>query len=251
MQTDEVQVVTITLARSKSEEETLLAALCELKRCGATVVAADGGSRAEFIDSLKMLGFSVVRPSKTGLVQQVKAAVETALKSSPRKPILYTEPDKYPFFQGPLVEFVRKIPEGVGPFLSIVARDGASFATFPAGQQWTESFMNRAASIAFQQEEDGQDFCYGPLLLSPECFALVLDAPDDLGWGWRFYVMARAKAMGMKVILISMDLSCPSNQRSEDSRADRLYRLKQLRENLAALELAAENKKPALQLQGG
>ena len=50
-------------------------------------------------------------------------------------------------------------------------------------------------------------------------------------------VMGRAKRDGLSIKPVTLRLPCPPEQRQENSRADRLYRLKQLRQNLTGLEL--------------
>ena len=81
------------------------------------------------------------------------------------------------------------------------------------------------------------DYCYGPLLLARRGAEMALDAPNDLGWGWRFWTMRRAHAAGLQLSIVEQNLPCPKEQRHEDSLKDRLYRLKQLRQNLEAISL--------------
>ncbi|HEX7859244.1 MAG TPA: hypothetical protein VF773_02835 [Verrucomicrobiae bacterium] len=238
MQPQKVVVATITLARNNAEERSLSTALRKLAACNLPIIAADGGSSAQFANELKQTGISVIKPRIKGLVPQVKTSLAAALEGFPDRFILYTEPDKYPFFEGPLLKFVQLAKASRSFGVTIAARDKRSFKTFPKGQQWAEMFMNQAAEFAFNNNTatEPPDYCYGPLLLSPAAAKLALDSPDDIGWGWRFFTMARTKQSSLTLRSIPLNLPCPKEQRGEDSRADRFYRIKQLRQNLAALE---------------
>lgn len=238
MRTGEVVIATITLARSGGEEIVLERSFKELCALRLPVLVADGGSSERFTGKIKMLGSSVLSPKSNGLVPQVKASLGAALANWPgKRAVLYTEPDKYPFFRGALVEFVKSARPSASFGVAIAARDAKSFKTFPRGQQWAETFMNEAAGLTFGSRAD---YCYGPLLLSRRAAELALEAPEDLGWGWRFWLMGRAKRAGLKVNAVTMNLPCPKEQRGEDSKEDRLYRLKQLRQNLTGLALGWE-----------
>ena len=234
MDWDHVALVTITLARTTQEERTLINSLKLLQTRNLPLFAADGGSSTRFLRSLRKLEFFITAPKTPGLVHQVKAGLRAALENQQTTAILYTEPDKYPFFGAPLATFLNKarLPGKLG--LAIAARNTKSFRTFPKGQQWTESFMNQAARLALGGPS--HDYCYGPLLLSPRAAEIALDSPPDLGWGWRFWTMARAHKEHLDLQVVKLNVPCPEEQRREDSRADRLYRLKQLRQNLEALE---------------
>ena len=246
----DVVIATITLARTVEEERELQESLTELQRCGSPVIAADGGSPVGFVEKVRNLGVQVVWPRNRGLVPQVKAALRQTAKKYSGRFVLYTEPDKYPFFGKMMHDFVRLARGESDLGVAIAARDEKSFRTFPAGQRWTETFTNEVASLYFGRSDTPADYCYGPLLLSPKGVALALKAPDELGWGWRFYTMALAQKNLLRVETISGKFPCPPEQRTEDSPEDRLYRVKQLSQNLAALSLAFENKKPALQAAG-
>jgi hypothetical protein len=238
MDLNRVALVTITLGRTAQEERTLINSLKLLPTRGLPLIAADGGSSARFLRTLREIGFLVTAPKTPGLVHQVQAGLKAALKNPQTTSILYTEPDKYPFFGAPLSTFLKKVRTSGKFGLAIAARDNKSFRTFPKGQQWTESFMNQAARVAFAGP--ARDYCYGPLLLSRRAAELAVDAPPDLGWGWRFWTMARVHAERLNLQLVQLNAPCPREQRHEDSHSDRLYRLKQLRQNLEALEKRTE-----------
>ena len=231
MRLSEVGVVTITLARNTNEERQLLSAVTGLTNCGVSVISADGGSSESFVSGLKRVGLEIVTPRRKGLVNQVKAGLKAAMRVWPNKGIVYTEPDKYPFFGERLAKFVSAVRESD---VSIASRDARSFRTFPKGQRWTEAFTNQAAELMLGKKGD---YCYGPMLLSRRAAELALQAPEDLGWGWRFWLFATARKEGLRLKMVTLDLPCPKEQRGEDTRADRIYRLKQMRQNLAGLEL--------------
>ncbi len=117
----------------------------------------------------------------------------------------------------------------------MAARDGQSFATFPVGQQCTEAAFNSLASF-FQGPLPDQ--LYGPLVLDADAVsAFIAHAPDDLGWGWRTYVIARAARAQLTVSAIVGQFPCPLAQRIEDDEGSRLYRLQQLSQNIDGLRL--------------
>src|SRR5687767_14504631 len=238
MKLNSVALVTITLARTPQEERTLIKSLKLLHTHRLPVIAADGGSSQRFVRSLNKLGFTVITPRKRGLVYQVQAALAEALRNREITAILYTDPDKYPFFGAPLSQFLQTARTGKNFGVAVAARDSKSFRSFPKGQQWTESFMNEAACLIFGRPV--RDYCYGPLLLSRRAAEIALESPADLEWGWRFWTMARTHLEHLKVQVVQMNVTCPKGQRREDSRADRLYRLKQLGQNLEAIERCAE-----------
>ena len=237
MHLDQVALVTITLARTPQEERALIKSLQLLQTHRLPVIAADGGSSEHFVRILHKLGFTVIAPKKRGLVYQVQAALALALRNKQTTAILYTEPDKYPFFGAPFSKFLKSARASEKFGVAIAARDTKSFRTFPKGQQWTESFMNQAARLAFGGPL--RDYCYGPLLLSRRAAEIALESPPNLGWGWRFWTMARAHLEHLNLQVIRLNVPCPKEQRCEDSPGDRLYRLKQLRQNLEAIERSA------------
>ena len=232
-----VAFVTITLARTPQEERTLIKSVKLLQTQQLPVIAADGGSSQRFVQSLHDLGFTVTTPKKRGLVHQIQAGLKRALRDQQVTAILYTEPDKYPFFGVPLWQFLKTARTSNNCGVAIAGRNPKSFRTFPKGQQWTESFMNQAGRLAFGGPL--RDYCYGPLLLSRRAAEIALDSPLDLGWGWRFWTMVRAQLEHLNLQVIQLNVPCPKEQRREDSRTDRLYRLKQLRQNLEAIERCA------------
>ena len=233
MRASDVVIATITLARSADEERALLHSLEKLSSLGLPLIIADGGSGKGFVKKLPDFSSYVIAPDEKGLVQQVRASLASALRHFPKKPaILYTEPDKYPFFEGPLSEFVSRVRVSPRFGIAVAARNAKSFRTFPEGQQRAEAFMNEAFSWITRQKSD---YCYGPLLLTRRTAELALGSPNHLGFGWRFWTMRCAAEVGLHLTIVELDLSCPKEQRGEDSLKDRLYRLRQLKQNIEGI----------------
>ena len=192
----ELAIATITLARTASEERTLRRSLSILAEMGWPVIAADGGSRESFQAFLVKSGFTVVH-ARGGLVHQVKAALQTATQ----KNVLYTEPDKIPFFTHGLEAFAKL--SGKAP-LHFAARSPRAFSTFPSGQQHCEKFMNQATETMTRLHGD---FCYGPLLLDRTAIAAALESPEHLGWGWRFWTLGRMVRAKKRVLVTKREFS--------------------------------------------
>lgn len=237
--TPEIVIATITLARNDAETERLSRAITALAAHALPIIAADGGSTGDFIASLRRIPDLTFYPFEPGpgprLLTQVKTALNAAAALKPRY-ILYTEPDKQWFFEHRLQSFVAQGlaagPLGVG----IAARDEASFRTYPAFQQYTESVTARLSAEVLGQTGD---ILYGPLLLDPALVRYVTALTEDVGWGWRPFVMAVAQRLGLAVRHFTLDLPCPPEQRDEDDKKARLYRMEQLAQNARGLALGA------------
>ena len=228
MELGRIWIATITLARSVQEERELKKALTVLSRLGVGVVVADGGSPPGFIEFLKELKFMVRRPKRKGLVPQVKTSLQAAVQECGGEFILYTEPDKLPFFEGGLKRFVQRARLGGNFEMALPVRDEKSFRTFSRYQQKTEKAMNEFTELILGRKGD---YCYGPLLMTAQCAKMVRNAPEDIGWGWRFFLFAEMHKRGSSMQNVRGYYPCPMNQRRE-SKADRIYRIKQLRQNL-------------------
>jgi hypothetical protein len=226
-------IATITRARNNREESLLLDALSSLGKIGVPVFVGDGGSRREFVERLSDIpGFEVARTAG-GLVAQVKTALRFAVASgTPR--VIYTEPDKRHFFEAGLPRFLERVQQHEDADIVIASRDQASFDTFPAGQRRTEQLFNElGAGFGLTG-----DLLYGPLALrSARIAQYIAEMPDDLGWGWRPYVMARCLIDGGIIASHEAFYPCPNGQRGEDDGAARLYRLEQLSQNVRGLHL--------------
>ena len=237
MELKDISIATMTWARSKGEEKTLRAALRILASLGAPVVAADGGSPPAFIQFMRRLRIEVVSPKGRGLVPQIRESLQRAHDQFQTPFILYTEPDKAPFFADNLTRFVGKCAPAASPAVFIPDRDRKSFATFPEGQRLTETFTNRITEALLGPKGD---YTYGPLLMPRGLVASAREIPNSLGWGWRAFMLVRAVKKGLKLSHIRLPLPCPEDQRGENSQADQLYRARQLKQYLDALLPALE-----------
>jgi hypothetical protein len=239
MSNNEIVIATITLARNDAESQRLTQAIAALAGHGFPVVAADGGSTSKFINGLQQFSNVTVRPYQPSaaprLLSQVKNALVGAARLNPGC-VLYTEPDKQWFFEHRLKTFVEQALAHTSFGVAIAARDEASFLTYPSFQYYTETVTAQLSAEVLGQEGD---ILYGPLLLSPTLLPYVESLTEDVGWGWRPFVMVVAQRLGLPVIHVTLDLPCPPEQHDEDDRRARLYRLEQLAQNAKGLALGA------------
>lgn len=228
-----VAVATVTRARNADESAFLLTSLEELSKLGIPLFIADAGSVPDFLQGLYGLPNVQLRLEGSNLVQQVKGSVRRAIAAG-HQVILYTEPDKKEFFQRGALDCVAEALRSNAD-VCVAARDEQSFATFPGGQQRAETSFNQLASYFL---EPLPDLLYGPLVLDVDAVAQYIEeAPDDLGWGWRTYLIARAARTQHKIVPFVGAFSCPVDQRQEDDEGARLYRLRQLSQNIDGLRL--------------
>ncbi|MDX1950627.1 MAG: hypothetical protein SFY81_00495 [Verrucomicrobiota bacterium] len=222
-------IATMTLARSKMEERLLLRSLRLLVNSGFKVIATDGGSPATFVKSVRSLGVQLESPPESGgLVGQVLRSLRLAANEG--EWIFYTEPDKELFFEGQLLPFLKMASKkGAGLFLA--ARDNAGFMSFPEMQQKAERFTNEVTSELLGIKAD---YTYGPFLFPAWLAAELHEVPEPFGWGWRPYLFGRAVKRKVPIVPITMRLPCPDHQKRETTK-DRVYRLKQMKQNLDGL----------------
>jgi hypothetical protein len=227
----DVSVVTMTWARDAQEGLLLRESLQRLSELNLPAYVTDGGSGRRFTEYLRGLPrFHVSEAEARGLWPQVRRSMRAAFEAA-TKFILYTEPDKKDFFRDGLREFVSEA--GADDRLGIVlaARTAESFATFPEFQRHTEAAINRCCAEVLGERFD---FTYGPLLLNKRLVPHLLGLPDDIGWGWRPYAFGVAHRLGYRIDCLETGAPCPAGQR-EDSRAERLYRMRQLVQNVEGL----------------
>lgn len=233
----QLAIATMTWARTPAEAETLTTAVEQLSAHGLPVVIADGGSTVQgFTDRLRALPrVSLVLPrlGPGRLVGQVQAALEGA-EHLGADHILYTEPDKEQFFSRSLDDFLATLESEPDAGVLLASRDAESFATFPAGQQLTESMFNRLAQEAIGV---AGDTLYGPLVLRSTLIPHITHLHDDLGWGWRPYLMAVTHRLGMSVVCHEGSYPCQVEHRGEDDLGARIYRMEQLAQNVHGLAL--------------
>ena len=227
----DVCVATMAWARDSGEERILRAALAALHGTDLPLTVADKGGNAAFTQFLGTLpGVSVV-PSPVGsLVAQVQASLRAAERAGTRF-VLYTEPDKEHFFAARLAPFLDHAPRSAGVGVVLAARSRASFATFPAIQQYTEGVINHLMGEVTAQPGD---YSYGPMLLSRELLPEVIALDPDVGWGWRHFAVCRAVRRGLTVHLVEDDHPCPAEGRLDEA-GERAHRLRQLAQNITGL----------------
>jgi hypothetical protein len=226
-----VALVTVTWARTSSEEDLLVRSLAAAATLGLPMAIGDRNGRPEFVESLSRLPHTVVvRTREPGLLPQITAAFDAAATFAPQT-LFYSEPDKEVFFAGAavrLLEHARRYGESA---LVMAARSDASFATFPPMQRYTESIVNQLCAELIGVPGD---YSYGPFLMPRPLLSHLRALPSTLGWGWRLAAFRAARREGLPIVHVPDDLPCPVEQRQEDE-ADRVHRLRQLSENLLGL----------------
>ena len=227
-----IAVVTMTWARSNQERALLLDSFASLERTGLPVYVADGGSDAGFVSALSQFANFRVRKEGSNLVRQIRASIDEASANGVDL-VVYTEPDKKRFFDGHLRKFLVRALELPKSPLVVAARNQPAFDTFPVGQRRIEGLFNELANFFLGS---AGDFLYGPMILN--CSVIheyVAEVPEDLGWGWRTYLMSRCSTVGHQLEFYSGPFECPEEQRAEDDREARLHRLFQFSQNVAGL----------------
>lgn len=231
MNRQHIAIATMTLARNDRDERLLLDALQRLTLDRWRVVVCDGGSRPAFVNAVAALtGFTVVAARTPGLVGQIQASIAAA-RALDFAAVLYSEPDKFEFFDEHLVSFVADAPDDPDVGIVLAARTPASFEVFPAIQRVAEGAFNRLAAPLIG---GGADYLYGPFLMNDALAAHVETVRADLGWGWRPFLFAEAPRLGYRVAAIERDFPCPADPGIDD-RTERIHRMRQLRQNLDGL----------------
>jgi hypothetical protein len=226
-----IAVVTMTWARTRDEEDVLLQSLRIAASLGLPMAIADRNGRREFVEQLAQLPRTVVVAAREeGLVPQIKAAFDRVADFAPDA-ILYTEPDKAQFFAGAATRVLERGLQLGEPAVVLAARSNASFLTFPAMQQYTESVANH---LAGELVGERGDYSYGPFLMPRLLLPYVHPLSAHLGWGWRFAMFRAARRERLPVLHAIDDLPCPVEQRHEDD-VDCAHRIRQLSENLLGL----------------
>jgi hypothetical protein len=227
----------MTRARNERESASQFEALQELSRLGLPVFIADARSIPEFVRKVEPLPGVQLQIEGENLVQQVKRSIARAIGAG-HDLIFYTEPDKKEFFQRSARDYLTEAIQARSA-ICIAARDEPSFASFPKGQQWTETAFNNLASSLLGPLPDQ---LYGPLILdATTVHEFIEQAPEQLGWGWRPYVITRAVRAQHRITQFIGPFCCPSDQREEDDENARIYRLQQLSQNIEGLRLGLQH----------
>jgi hypothetical protein len=231
----------MTRARDEVEAGGAIASLTALSALGLPIFASDANSIPAFREAARQMPDLRSCQPGASLVAQVKSAMRGAAAEGHRY-VFYTEPDKREFFLHGARAFLSAAREQNGAAIFLAARDEASFATFPIGQQTTERAVQQIAGVFLGPVPD---LLYGPLVLDLETALPQLDAvADDLVWGWRLYVIARAVKSSRAVRGFAGSFPCPLDQRDEDDPASRLYRLEQARQCLEGIRLGLLHHRP-------
>jgi hypothetical protein len=235
MTTQDLTIVTLTWARDEAEEQLLRTSLTALARLEVPVFVTDGGSGEGFLDFLAGFPhFNVLQPEVPGLWPQVKRSLEVAQQQRAPKYFLYTEPDKTAFFQNHLADFIANVPDDGQPGVVLASRSPASFGTFPAFQQMTETTINACCAELIGHPVD---YTYGPFLFNAGLLPHLSQLPTGIGWGWRPFLFGLAHRLGYPVSWQQRDLPCPPDQREDDPK-ERIYRMRQLQQNIDGLVLS-------------
>ncbi|HEV7331046.1 MAG TPA: hypothetical protein VGN63_08415 [Flavisolibacter sp.] len=230
-------IATITWARDEKEEALLGESLTALSQLGIPLFVTDGGSTPShqaLVRALPNVSFFQTK----GLWAQAKKSITEAHLSG-AKTVLYTEPDKLEFFRQHLPLIIENSQGSEDNGIVIAARSARAFASFPAFQQMTETTINRCCA-----EITGlaTDYLYGPFLFSTQLLPYLDVLPDNCGWGWRSFLFAKAHLLGFKLGVVEGDYFCPSDQQADDA-GERIYRMKQLAQNIDGIVLATATHK--------
>lgn len=234
MNKQDISVATITWARDEAEETLLRQSLQQLAKLEVLVFITDGGSNNGFLDFLKSYpNFILLETEARGVWAQVKNSLSGAYKSGSAF-IFYTEPDKHDFFVTGLQRMLDEVMVNERSGIITASRSPAGFATFPAFQQMTETTINNCCT---EVTAAPLDYTYGPFLLNRQLVPYLDLVQEDIGWGWRPYTFAVAHRLGYAIEAYTDDFSCPLSQQ-QDNKAERIYRMRQLAQNIQGIVLA-------------
>jgi hypothetical protein len=234
MDNKKLAIATITWARDAHEEQVLRTSLESLATLQLPVFITDGGSGPSFIAFLNSNPhFKVVPTAGKGVWAQAKSSLQAAFASQAGN-ICYTEPDKGDFFLRALPQFLETGSKQNQAGVVLACRSETAFATFPTFQQATENAINRCCAELIGPEVD---YTYGPFLLRRELVPYLDLIQEDIGWGWRPFTFGLAHRLGLPVTSWEGDFACPSDQ-CEDDPGERLYRIRQLHQNIQGLLLS-------------
>jgi hypothetical protein len=229
-----ISIATITLARDEEEEMLLKKSLQQLAQLQLPVFITEGGSRPGFVDFLTGFpNFILSKAAVRGVWEQAKNSLSEASRSGAEF-IFYTEPDKFDFFSTKLEAMLQAVKANEKTGIIMASRSQAGFATFPDFQQMTETTINNCCAEII---DSNFDFTYGPFLLNKHLVPYLNLVKHDIGWGWRPYIFNIAKRLGFTVEEYEANLYCPHQQR-QDTAAERVYRMRQLAQNIEGMVLS-------------
>ncbi len=231
--TSKIVVATISWARDEEELQLLQRSTSVLQQVSIPVFITDGGSDVRLIEHLGTLAnFNICVTSGKGLWAQVKSSLIAAAKTDADF-ILYTEPDKLAFFTQ-LPSLISALPLSPESGISLFSRSASSFNSFPAFQRMSETAINDCCAELIGK---AHDYTYGPFFLNRKLVDHLLGLPADIGWGWRPFAFNIAARLGLTIDAIEGNFYYPPDQIADD-KAERIYRMKQLKENVNGLVLS-------------
>jgi hypothetical protein len=236
MEKSHVCIATITWARDEKEEALLKRSLQALSELNLPVFITDGGSSESFVAFMKSFPqFSVLVTDKKGVYAQAKNSLLAAYAMQTRF-VFYTEPDKIEFFKLALLQFILLVKASGKTGIVMASRSKKSFASFPAFQQKTETTINDCCA---EVTRELLDYTYGPFLMNRSLIPYLETLTETIGWGWRPYIFIIAARLRLSVDAIEGDFDCPADQQQDDGK-ERIYRMKQLEQNIRGIIHAAE-----------
>lgn len=234
MKRDDLAIATMSLVRDSNEEELMRKSLFHLSQLNIQIFITDGGSNESFLDYIRRLpNTQLLEPAK-GLWPQTCNSLMKAYEHN-SKFIFYTEPDKSEFFLHSLAGMIDQIQAKEKTGIVLAARSKSGFQSFPEFQQMTETTINNCCKELIGLETD---YVYGPFLINRELIPKLKSLDSSIGWGWRPYAFNFAKRLGFKIEAFTGDFLCPEGQR-EDSQKERIYRMKQMNQNIEGLILSS------------
>jgi hypothetical protein len=235
MQQDNLCIATMTWARTKQEEELLRNSLLELSKLNIPTFVTDGGSNEDFLKYVTSFQkFTLLQPAVKGLWPQVKSSLQAAFDHGAEF-IVYTEPDKMDFFKNGLPEMLKNITLDAATGAMIAVRSAAGFESYPRFQRMTETTINNCCAEVTQVDTD---YTYGPFIMNRLVVPHLDKLPINIGWGWRPYAFVVAGRLNYKVESFEGPFFCPPDQQQDDPK-ERVYRMKQLSENIEAIVLGS------------
>jgi hypothetical protein len=229
-------IATISWARDEGEEKLLRESLNHLARLNVPIFVTDGGSPDSFLQYLRSLPqVTLLSAATKGVFYQAQNSVQAAYEHGAQW-ILYTEPDKVDLFATLPDMLQEQIQMRSDSGVCLLSRSAAAFATFPSFQQMTETAINCCCRELVGLDVD---YTYGPFVFNRVLSPTLESIRENLGWGWRPYLFTMAKSMGLQVRSVETGVACPHDQR-KDSPSERIYRMKQLEQNIRGLVLASQ-----------
>jgi hypothetical protein len=227
-------IATITLARNGAEEKLLVESLTQLASLNIQVFITDGGSSDSFLQYLRSIPhFSLSTTQVKGVWAQAKNSLLEASQADSDF-ILYTEPDKFLFFSLFLPQFITQPLHQEQTGILLASRSEAGFASFPSFQQMSERAINNCCKEIINQFFD---YTYGPFILNKKVVPYLRLVHEDIGWGFRPYLFGIARRLKLTIESYEGDFTCPDEQ-TTDSAAERIYRMRQLSQNIQGLVLS-------------